>query len=88
LIDLQLFTVSGGEFLALLRRKDVVPYQISNTLYDDNYEECYEARTVIDYLDKWKCYRYLIENIVCNRDQVEWVSEPQFGWNGVTRVFP
>jgi hypothetical protein len=72
-----------GEFLGLLRLEDVVPVQISNAPYDDNYEERYEARTVVYYLGKGKYYRYPIDNIVCHKGQVEWVSEPQFGWNGV-----
>ncbi len=77
-----------GKFLAPLRRKDVVPYQISNTPYDDNYKERYETRMVVNYLGEGKYYRYPINNIVCHKDQVEWVSESQFGWNGVVRVFP
>ena len=77
-----------GKILGLLRLEDVVPYHISNAPYDDNYKERYEARTVADYLGEGKYYRYPIDNIVCHKDQVEWVSKPQFGWNGVGRVFP
>ena len=77
-----------GEFLALLRRKDVVPYQISDTPYDDNRQKRYGARTVVDCLCEGEYYGDPIDDIVCHKDQVEWVSEPQFGWNGVARVLP
>jgi len=79
---------SEGEILALLRLEDVIPIQISNSPYDDNYEEGYEARTVVYCLGEGKYYRYPIDNIVCHKDQVKWVIEPQFEWNGVGRVFP
>ena len=79
---------SEGIDLSLLQREEVVPYQISNGPYDDNYEERYEACTVVYYPGEGKYYRNPIDNIVCHKDQVEWVSKRQFDWNGVGRVFP
>ncbi len=77
-----------GIDLSLLQCEDVVPIQISNGPYDDNYEERYETCTVVYYRGKGKYYRYPIDNIVYHKDQVEWVSKPQFDWNGVGRIFP
>ncbi len=74
---------SEGIDLGLLQREDVVPIQISNGPYDDNYKERYEACTVVYYPGEGKYYRYPIDDIVCHKDQVEWVSKPQFDWNGV-----
>ena len=79
---------SEGIDLGLLQGEDVVPNQISNGPYDDNYEHRYEACTVVYYRGEGKYYRYPIDNIVCHKDQVEWVSKPQFDWNGVGRIFP
>ena len=76
-----------GKEHGLLQREDVVPVQISNGPYDNNYEERYEARTVFHYPGEGKYHRYPIDNIVGNKDEVEGVSEPQFDWNGVGRVF-
>ena len=60
----------------MLQREEVVPVQISDGPYDDNYEDRYEARTVVYYLGEGKYHRYPIDNIVGHKDQVEWVSEP------------
>ncbi len=78
---------SQGEALGLLQREDVVPYQISNGPEDDNPKERNEAGTVVHYRGEGY-QRYPIENIVCHKDQVAWVSEPQFGWTLAAQVLP
>jgi len=77
-----------GKDLSLLKREEVVPYQVSNGSYDDNNEKRYKAGTVVHYRGEGKYYRNPIDNIVSHKDQVEWVTKPQFDWNGVSRVFP
>jgi hypothetical protein len=79
---------SEGIDFGLLQREDVVPVQIRYGPYDDNYQERNEACTIVYHLRKGKYYGYPINDIVCHKDQVEWVSKPQFDWSGVSRVFP
>ena len=43
----QLIRYSEGKEYSLLQREDVVPVQISNGPYDNNYEKHYEACTVV-----------------------------------------
>jgi hypothetical protein len=78
---------SEGIDLGLLQREEVVPIQISSGPYDNNNEKCDEACTIIYYLSEGKYNWYPIDNIVCQKDQVEWVSKPQFDWIGVSRIF-
>jgi hypothetical protein len=76
------------EFLALLRPEDVVSNPIRDGSYDDDHEERNGARAIVDCFGEGKYYGDPIDNIVCHKDQVEWVSEPQSGRNGVARMFP
>ncbi|MFC1912841.1 hypothetical protein ACFLX7_01420 [Chloroflexota bacterium] len=71
----------------LLQLEKVVPVQISKGSYDNNYEERYKACLVVYDPGERKYHRHPIDNIVGNKDQVEWVSELQFDWNRVDRVF-
>ena len=59
-----------GKDLSLLKREEVVPYQISNGSYDDNYEKHYEACMVVHYRGEGKYYRNPIDNIVSHKNQV------------------
>ena len=79
---------SEGKDLGLLQREDVVPVQISSGPDDDNHKDRYEARTVVHYRGEGKYYGYPIDNIVCHKDQVEWVCEPQFGWTLAAQFLP
>ena len=43
----QTFAHGREDGFGLLRREKIVPVQISNASYDNNYEERYEARTEV-----------------------------------------
>jgi len=60
---------SEGEVLGLLRRKDVVGYQIDNSPHQNNRGKRDEARVVVDYLGKGKNYGYPVDSVVGNPDE-------------------
>ncbi len=74
---------SEGIDLGLFQGEEVVPIEISKGPKDDNYEKRNEACTVLCYRGEGQYYRYPIDNIICHKDQVKWVSKSQFDRGGV-----
>jgi hypothetical protein len=77
---------SQGERLALLRREEVVPYQVGNGPYDRDHQKGYKACTVVDYLGKGKHDRYPPDHIVGDKDDS--IGQALFDWSVVARVLP